>query len=67
MKKYKMKHGKLVITNANVVRDAITLKIQYIDWSSAYGVDIEFGAEFTEDEKDFMLEHYYDLEVIEVE
>ena len=67
MKKYKLKHGGRVITNANVVRDVETLKIQYIDWSSAYEIDLEFGVEFTEDEKDFMINRYENIEVFEVE
>ena len=68
MKKYKLKSNDLVINNAEVVRNETTNEIEYIDWSSTLGVDIEDGVEFSEDEKDFMITHYCPYwEVIEVE
>lgn len=64
--KYVIKSDGMVIYNKTTCRDLATNKIKYIDWCTGIEVEVKDGSIFTEEEKDFMLEHYKNLEVIEV-
>lgn len=61
---YKIKSNGQVIYNKMTCKD-LEGNIKYINWTTAFDIGLEDASLFNEEEKNFMLSHYDNLEVIE--